>query len=539
MGRLSQIDAAVRGGFLDTAFAELALYNTRAILTDESVFEDLVIGARELGFEEAGRWETQVLMTSEAPGSIFMEQTRDVGLVGFAASEYWSHLLPNSISIGNPTRISKELLSSFRVIVLSAYSISDVEESSDLLLDFANSGGIVILEEPNRGGRNLLGVDHTIRNVPGEFTLDGAGGPVEVLPFSIGGGPFAGVDYGSIGELVLAGTTPAGERVPLVQKRQTGLGAIYWVCCNIGNHIVVNPGQDHAMAEVVRDYFDSEIGGFKSIWPTVFDAEIEQFGPSRFRISYTVDSPTPILISLRSAAKRALVLEDGQAIELVPFGPVISAVLPAGTHVATLDTSARLISISVTSIWLLGLILAGVVLSVGWQRFEKDGPSSVSVVAEAIRRFLNPRWAGELRIPQGTLKAQAPRIETKFDVLSTESGTLERFVPDSPAEVLAVVSLEISASERLDKGFSVDDLRLHTADGQSIRPMAPGNIDIKVHPRSRLLSLLDRRQPRLGGDIILGQGESASGFVLFNLRGDSEIRWLSVSSSPEQRIEIA
>lgn len=538
IGRLGTVDAAIRNGFIDTALAELALYNTRAILTDERAFLELADAAKSAGYEQVGRWKAQVLLTSDAPGSIFMNQTRDVGLIGVAANKYWSRIFPNSASIGNPAEIPWELLSSFKVLVLSAYQISDVEETEKVLLDYVNNGGFVIFGEPNGSGANLFGATSSIADVPRNFTVPGADGPVNVLPFTIGGGRFAGVDYEEIGEIVLAGTTPTGETVPLIQRKKMGQGAIYWVCCNTGNHVVVFPGRDHRLARVVRDYFESEAGEFGDVWPTEFDADVVQTGPSEFQISYTAESAVPVLISLESVHKRSFTLENGEDVEFSSIGRISSVVLPAGSHVATLGTDARPFSLPIVVIWVFGLAVAVAILSVGWQPLARDGAPYFEVALMALRRYLSPKWAGGVPIPVGVLMAQMPRIETKYEVLSTDSGTLQKFAPDASDDRLAIVSLEISASEQSTNGFSIDDLRLHTVDGREIKPMSNSGMDAPATIRSRLLSALDRRQPRLEGELALEKGQSISGFVLFSLKGNPEIRSLSTVSNPGERIEF-
>ncbi|MBN4064767.1 hypothetical protein JYU04_03420 [Dehalococcoides mccartyi] len=538
IGRLGTADSASLDNFRETALAELALYNTRGVLTDNVRFTDLVNALQENGFEEYGRYGTQVLLASDAPGSIFMNQTRDVALVGTAAAAYWPSILPNSIILNNPMTVPDELLSSFNLLVFSSYRIADIEEAEERLLEFVQAGGRIIFEEPNQLGENLFQGESVLRDVPREITINGANGPRELLPFEIDESPFAGYFYDDIGEITLSGTDSNGDVVPLVKKQQVGLGAMYWVCCNLGNHTVINPGRDHILAEEIRDYFDSEVGGFQSIWPTEFDAAVEQTGPSTHNLSYTSTKPIPIVISLRLPHKRKLTTEDGTSIELLPFGKIITAILPAGTHVVTLDADAQPFSIPITTIWLLGLLTAGLILSVGWRPGSKEGPSTFALAVIGIRRYLNPRWAGSVSVDTATIKVQIPRIQSTYESLSTDSGTLQRFSSPDPNAMIAVLFVEISNSDQQTLKIPMSEFRLHLADGRSIPPIS----DISNHTsealRSGLLAMLDRRQPRLLGEISMEKTETISGFVLFSTTPEEEITSFSATPNTDQRVEF-
>jgi hypothetical protein len=224
----------------------------------------------------------------------------------------------------------------------------------------------------------------------------------------------------------------------------------------------------------------------------------------------------------------------------------MTAILPAGTHTATLGTQANLVSAPITFIWLIGLAIAGVILSVGWRPFSTGQGSYMGIAAYAaktaartVARFVSPLWAGDIQIPGGVLRADAPQVETHFETISSVRGTLERYAPGIPDGLLGVLFLEVSAAKQQRVEFSVDDLRLHTADGASIKPMTSEGVSVEDSPRFRMLSILGRPQFRLEGEIVLGAGESASGYVMFELNGNADIHSLSIASNTNTRIDFA
>jgi len=544
VGGLPRVDLTARKGFIDTALGYLADYNVRSVFSDEGSFSGLTNAVADLGWVESARWGTRVLLTSPEPTSIFMNQTKDVGLIGGAGQPYWSLILPNSIRINNPDSMPEDLLATFKVIVMSAYSTGNVEENERILSNYVNNGGRVIFEEPNLSGNNLFGASHTIEDVPLEFALPGKDGPVDVKPFTADSGPFRGFSYNSVGEITLAGTTPDGEVVPLIQKKTLGEGAIYWVCCNIGNHI--DGQEDHDMAKAIHWYFNNEIGGFRSLWPTNFDADITQTGPSTYDISYTADEPAPILISLDTLNHRNLTIEDGTAVRLTTVAPIGAAILPAGSHTVTLATQASPVSMSGAIVWLTGLLFAATILSAGWRPFSTGQGSYLAVMyysARAARenamRFFSPVWAGEMQILGGVIKADTPQIKKNFEAVSSARGSLERFGHEDEAGTIGVVFVEILAAEDESVAFSVDDLRLAMDDGEMFSPSVSSGTGVDASPQYILTTNLGRPRFRLEGEIVLEPGESVSGYVLFELSGNSGVRSLLIESSEIGGIDFA
>jgi hypothetical protein len=537
IGRMGVVDASIRDGFTDRALAEIALYNTRAVITNAVEFSGLVSGVRKEGFEQIGNWGSQVLLISETPGSPIMNQSRDVGLFGVAATTYWSRILPNSISIDDPGSISTEYLNSFKAIVLSSYTISNVAKAEAALRTYMENGGIVIFEEPNKSGKNLFGAEHAIKDVPRNFVVDGLDGSKEIRPFAIGGGRFAGNFYEDIGEVVLTGTTEEGETVPLIQKEDVGLGAMYWVCCNVGNHTVVNPGQDLVLADEINKYFAAEIGSFRSIWPDQFDGDVEKTGPSTYRLTYTADSPVPVLISVRTQHKRILSDENGDVIKLERAGPISAAVLPAGSHVITLGTDASPINPSITFIWLVGLATGGIILTLGWKIFSMNGPSTEILALIGLRKYLTPKWVGSIEMPNGVVTFQTPRLVSAHEEVVSTSGALQIFTPDEESHQLAVLYVEIGNSNPGERVLSISDLRLHTSSGSISRPME-GVETVERLSDSSWISSLDVRSSHLTDEGDLESVTSISGFIVFAVAKNSDVVGISITSAQDSLVAI-
>jgi xanthosine utilization system XapX-like protein len=537
VGRVGVVDGSVRGGFTERALAEIALYNTRAVITDTVGFPDFVAALKQNGFVQIGQWGPQVLLASGTPGSLFMNQTRDVGLLGVAATEYWSWIIPNSISIGNPEHISAGYLSSFRAVVLSSYNVSNIEAVEASLTAYMEDGGIVIFEEPNRGGRNLFGAEHVIKDVPRNFVVDGMDGAREVSAFHIGGGRFAGNFYEDAGIVTMTGTTPDGESVPIVQKKEVGLGAMYWVCCNIGNHTVVNPGRDLAMADEISKYFESEIGGFGSLWPSEFDGEVIRTGPSDFQITYSSESPIPILISVNSSGKRYLSDEDGNLIPFEHAGVIHGALLPAGSHELTMSTDAKPINPFIATIWLMGLAIGAAVLTLGWKIFSTNGPSTEIMALIGFRKYLTPKWIGAIEMPNGVMKFQTPRLVPLHEEVVSTSGTFQTLTPSDESRQLAIIYVEISNSKPGERVLSISDLRLHTSNGSISYPMV-GVESIERLSDSSWISLLDVRSSHLTDESNLESLASIAGFIVFAVAKNSDVVGISITSAEDSLVAI-
>lgn len=541
-GRYRSVDQALRSGFPQTAITELALLNTRAVLTDEHSFEALPKALQNASFEEVARWDSRVLLVSAAPSSIFMNQTVDAGLIGVAGTGFWSKIFPNSVPIDKPDLVPEELLKSIKIIVLSAHSFSDVSKVENVLSDYVRAGGRVILEEPNLSGPELFDSRSRIDDVPPEFSVSNSDGNVDVLPFSADGQTFRGVYYesDSAGEVTFSGTTPDGQIVPLVTKRTFGDGAIYLVCCNIGNHIVGT--SDQALAKAVREYFGSEIGTFRSNWPTSFNADYERVSPSHFELTYESESDTPILISLIGINNRSLVTESGDPIQIVKFGPISAAVLPKGEHTIVLKPRSNLFQAFPVSVWFIGLALAGTILSFGWTPLARAGNSYAEVAASLARTIftiasssIRPLWAGTLDIPGGTLYSDSPKTTTSFEMSSDDADTVEVVKSDDNGVVVSLyLSVEASTSETLT--FAAEELCLRTTEGRVVEADSSKGSEMKASPQFALLSLIGKRSRRLANYISLQNGDSQSGYVVFKLNGTEKASSLFLVGNPSDQI---
>ena len=218
VGRLNDIDLAVRQGFPENAFQQLALLDVRAVLSDRTLFGDLIDRLIDQGYSGDFRVETQVVLTSGKPSSRVMVPSRKVGLLGTAALSHWSRIIPNSVPLTSLSTVPIEFLDSLDAIVLSAYSVENESVEETRLTDYVERGGFVILEEPNRSGDDLFGVEAVQRVVPEPPTIEAEFGSFETLPFEIEEGRFVGTFYDGAGETMFVGADALGNVVPIIQR---------------------------------------------------------------------------------------------------------------------------------------------------------------------------------------------------------------------------------------------------------------------------------------------------------------------------------
>ena len=520
-GVVSRFDTVIRAlvsEFPETSITELAHLNVRSVLTDENVFPALPVELQKNGFVETSRWDSRVLLTTTKDGSMFMNQDVSVGLVGVAANQYWRNVFTNSAAIPNPDALDQVLINSFDILVFSSFAIENTEDLEAKLTEYLQQGGSIVIEEPNRSGRPLFDWGFTQQSVPRDFSV----GDIQALPFEIDGNEFRGVRYDDLGEVVLTGTTPEGEPVPLIQKRELAGGAIYAVCCNVGNHI--SETGDTGLADVFRQYFAEEIGGYGNIWPTKFEAEIEQGGPSNFVINYTSEERVPVLISLRLPEKRQMTVSNGEQLPLYSIGLIQAAVLPAGTHTATLTTKSNLISPVVLMIWIIGLAAAVLVATRAWNIATLLGDSYSALSLRMIdfgvglsSRLVKPKWATEQVVDGAVIRIAYMTEHQLIDLIRIGTHAQpDRFEAEQPLRPLRSVFISVQNESGSRTTFNADDLRLIDKNGNAITPVAPTMQAVPTSAEFKLFELLGRSQAYLIGDIEISRGETVEGHVMFS-----------------------
>ncbi len=514
IGRMSDVDRAIRQGFPETALEQIALLDVRIVLTEQIVFEGLVDQLVAHGFTEDMKQDTQLLLTSDKPSVRVMTASRNVGLVGVAAELYWSRIIPNSIPIGNLSDAPTGLTDTLDAIVMSAYSAAEGSDIESLLIDYVNGGGTVIIGEPNRSGDDLFGVDGVRREVPAVLSVESASGPVQTQPFEINGRPFFGIFYDDAGETVLAGTDESGNEIPIIQKRSLGEGAIYWVCCNIGNHIVENPGEDFELAYTLRSFFENEIGGYGDIWPRPFGTELTVNGPSDFEFTYRSDEPTLAVISARPLSQRRVLVDGQEEAEILPYGPVFAIELPAGEHRVSVTTSANPVTPGALGLWVLAVATTVYLLRNLWLWLAIPPLPSVGL-RYAIRRWISePPFVREFSISAGVLRVCEPRTGRRFDVKAPD-GKFRRFEPSGDEMLIALVFVEFSAPAGEGIEFDFDRLILSSAEGREFHATPPGELQSHDLMFPNLLHLTDIKYSLIGPIIKLAPSEVIRGYIAF------------------------
>ena len=519
VSRLADADLAIRQGFPETAVEQIALLDVRAVLTDETDFQDLVDELLAHDYSEVARNKTAVLLISENPSSRLMKPSRSVGLVGSAATNYWSRILPNSVPVNDVANMPSHFLDTFKAIVMSAYSAPNQSEIEMKLFEYVERGGAVIFEEPNTAGDGLFGVLAEAREVPEILHFVFQGESASSLPFSVNGDPYFGTFYDGAGEVVLSATDDAGNVLPLIQKRKMGEGAIYWVCCNLGNHVVVNPGRDFELAQLLHTFFESELGGYGEVWPAAFESQVDITGPSDTKFTYQSNEPTVAIVSARPVSQREVILDDEIEVKPLRYGDAYAVVLPAGNHKVSISTDAAPVTAVTLGIWLAAIASTVFVVRRLWPLLAQL-PAGSTGFLPAIRNWLfEPPFVRQLETAGGTIRVCEPRTAERFD-LKSASGGYTRLQPSLAGNTLAVLLVEVlaDASMKLD----LDQLVLVSAEGREFRSVAANQLRTQSANYPNPLHLLDVTSPILDPVIRLEASQSVRGYVLFEFRSIEE-----------------
>jgi len=547
VGRLGDIDLAARDGFPETALATLALYDTRLALSDDANFPGLVAELRGEGFNEIDRFKTQVVLATDRPSTLLQKPSRPVMLVGTSAVSYWNRIFPLSIrSPGDISAVSPEYLQHFSAVVLGAYVTSDREAAEGVLENFVASGGVVLIEEGALDGNHLWGVAPVSGVVPRNMAVVRASGEMQPLqPFAVGADDFVGQFYPDAGAPVLeAEVADTGRRIPLIQRRQIDEGSIYYVCCNLGNHTVINPGRDRVMAEALREFLSQRASLPDSLWPEPFDAELLDDPASELAFRYRADESTAVVISLAPSQHWNLTV-DGKAAysgRLLPYGPVMFLSLEAGEHVVALSVSAAFTSIPAIAANAAGLALAILIIGPGW-RYLSGGTMTARLILAGLGRWsvslpYRPRASGTVL----DIRATDPRLTRAlhFTVPTDESDRRECYAikPVDKRLRLAVLLVEIRnvsptvATVRIDE----DAAELVSDTGGVYQPLdgAGGSAPVRsINPRF----FLDQAHAPLWGVHEIAAGQSLVGMLVFevpNRTQFTEVRWKAI-----ERLAIA
>ena len=513
-GRIADVDLATRQGFPETALQELALMDTRSLLTDSAGFQPLVDVFKAEGFVPQYKRATQEILTSDRPSTRVMVSSRKVGLLGSAARAYWSRIVPNSIEIELTADSPPPYLDTFAAIVISGGFGIDPLQLEPALLRFADDGGLIFIGEPSRARNEWLGIEGSERVVPGVLTIGSGEDAFNTRRFSIGGGDFVGTFYDDAGETVLQGVDEEGNGVPIIQKRVHGKGAIYWVCCHLGNHTVVNPGRDFPLAYTLRSFIEDEIGGYGDIWPESFGDNIEILDPSDISFEYEIDEPQLVVISSRRLPQRRVLIDDGIPLKTIGYGNVFAIVAPAGKHRVLVTTEATAVKVSVLLFWIVGLAVTAFLLRYWWGRLSSPALPVTGILPALYRWIFEPPFALEFVVGGGKLRVCEPMIGDKFDVKWFD-GNYWRIQPSLADRSIAIVLLELSASDDEPLEFDFAGLKLvDSGDAEfSVVPTAVMRTTELLFPN--LFHLIDIKHTLLRSTLSLAPGQTVRGYVVF------------------------
>ena len=521
IGRIGRVDQASRNAYPESAVETLVLYDVRSVLTDVGGFQPLANALVEQGFAQNYTRATQQMLVSTRPSVRVMEPPKKVGLLGVAASDYWRSIIPNSVVIPGPESVPIEYLNSFGAVIISAYSRENVSPVETVLLKYLEDGGRVIIVEPNRLRDDWFGVESAIRPVSEILTIGTGPDAFQTKPFAIGGGAFFGTFYDDAGITVFSGIDEDGEVVPIVQRRDIGRGAIYWVCCNIGNHTLVNPGRDFELAHALRLFFEDEIGGYNDVWPTKFGQVLETSKPSEIRFGYESDVSRLGVISVRPLPHRVAILDDEEELEIHRYGEIISIAVPAGQHQVLVTTRSNPISFLTVGIWTVSIAATIFLLRKFWCRLSSPSTRSGGPLSALRRWVFEPPFVREFAVGNGVLRICEPRLADRFDMKSGE-GNYWRVASMISERSLALVLVELvaPADEPLDFDFS--RLKLMDTGGGEFSAVSADGLRTRELTFPNLFHLVDIKNPLLQTSLSLNGGESVRGYIVFEFSTESE-----------------
>ena len=525
-----EIDRSSLEGFPEWGVSIMALQDVRFANTDEGRVPAMADELRKQGFNEVARSGAAVLLHNPRPPTPLQRPSRPVLLAGFSASTYWPMILPTSVGAGyDLAGLDPDYLRHFDAIVIGAYTAPDLARAEAVLSDFVDAGGIVFVEEGGLDGPNLWNIESERREVPRnlEVVLP-SGGTLRLEDFSIGGGPFIGQFYPGGGTPVLEATDlNTGDTVALIRELRIGKGAVYHVCCNIGNHTYTT--RDGGAVDLLRAFVDERIGLPESLWPEPFETENATLEDRSIRFSYTSDEQTAVVVSLRpDPAWTATV--DGEQTPLAGYGPVAIIDLPEGEHSVALTYSHPLASGLNIAVNAGGLIALAVILGPLWRLALAEGQTPqwwafrgaawAVVLARSAQRdpvTLVTRGAVAIRVgaPRITDAVHFPGEGRRPDIAGYRIET----EADNTVLVTLTIEIENNGDDFLLLDVGEDSAQVTTADGSTYRPIDPVARSTPVDPRDTRQA--HRASAPLWGPVNMPPASVLRGQLIFEVSRDA------------------
>jgi len=539
--RLAGVDTIASGGARDLASLDgfpakavpiLALLNVRFAYADGGLVPEL----SKDGFLNVSRYGTPALMYNPRPPTPLQRPSRPVLLAGRSAGSYWPMILPEAMGTGGDlAALDPDYLRHFDAIVIGAYTASDSERAEAILNDFVAGGGIVFVEEGRLDGPDLWNVPSERREVPRNLEVAlPSGETFQLKEFSIDGGPFVGHFYPDGGTPVLEATDlDTGDRVPLIRERRLGEGAVYYVCCNIGNHIYTT--KDGAAVEVLRQFVSERVDLPESLWPEPFEADIATWEDRLIQFSYGSAEETAVVVSMRLDPAWTITV-DG---EETGYGPGMIVNLPAGEHTVALTYSLPVVSGFNVFVNVIGLVALAVALGPLWRFAVAEGQTpqwwARKGVGWLVARSRTTQELEEAPAPAvragAEIRVDTPRITRAVlyagDPYQADPVDYE-IEPESQDAVLAALTVEIenSGDDVLSFDVGEESAQITTADGSTYRPV---NSVSRSRPVPRVEGRTYERFPPVWGPVSLPPASVIRGQFVFEIPRDSvvtEFMWL-------------
>ena len=525
-------------GFPAWTVSIIAGQDVRFAYTNEGIESAMNDELRRQGFYEVARSGTSLLLHNPRPSTPLQRPSRSVLLAGRSAGSYWPMILPqNEGAGGDLAALDPDYLRHFDAIVIGAYTASDSERAEAILNDFVAAGGIVFVEEGRLDGPDLWNVPSERREVPRNLEVAlPSGETFQLKEFSIDGGPFVGHFYPDGGTPVLEATDlDTGDSVPLIRERRIGEGAVYYVCCSIGNHTYTT--KDGAAVDMLRQFVSERVDLPESLWPEPFEAEIATWEDRLIQFSYSSAEETAVVVPLRGDPSWRVTVDGDETHSVEYKGLLVD--LPAGDHTVAFTYHHPVVSGFNMAVNVIGLAALAVALGPLWGFAVAEGQTpqwwAHRGIGWLVARGRTSQEREEAPAPAARVGVQirvdTPRITRAVlyagDPYQADAVDYE-IEPESQDAVLAALTVEIenTGDDVLSFDVGEESAQVTTANGSTYRPV---NSVSCSRPVPRAEGRTYERFPPVWGPVSMPPASVIRGQLVFEIPRDSVVthfRWL-------------
>jgi len=468
--------------------------------------------------------ESNVQLLANPSSSALVDlQHSKVLIAGSQVNPNWLRFTPNAIaSSSNISALDSEFIRQFDLLILSGYTASDVESAEEKLLEFANAGGTIILEQPRIGGLPLFNqhisnppiAGNVTGTLPDEtsFTIEREGSDGRVL---------SGLQSDSAGEITLTGVDgSSGRTVPLVQEKIVGDGKFIFVCCGLASHAFQS--RDTGAIQVIEHVLSQIPVNRTVVQPE--DAPVTNLSSSdqfvRFDIS--VSEETAVVVPYRGGNNWVSTI-DGVSVDNYVYGLGTLIVVPAGSHSVDLSFQRAAVPLFSVLVTLVGAGLAFGSMVTLWPLLSRVQLTDRNIFSMSLK-WITAKGRSEKQTKNS-------RMHGKLEITGSRVRTSE--TPDTAVKNKAIYW--ISITNRTGSLVAVN------LDSSVVRGLTVNNqIENRIDPTELAHVPFDpdrtAEAPKfLWGSVELATDRSIEGYIVFRSAEQDPVRTLVVNPQFEVR----